>query len=94
MNDNLFFSNPTRNAASASAATSVPLPASFPVTAYSLTIACRLTVLHESFLALKLPQNTAEAGISVEILKHTTFGPLRGVLSNILVLENILAEDA
>ncbi len=34
---NLFFSTPIRNAPSASAARRLPLPASFPVTAYSLT---------------------------------------------------------
>lgn len=33
----LFFSRPIRNAASASAAKRLPVPASFPVTAYSLT---------------------------------------------------------
>lgn len=33
---NLFFSTPIRNAASASAAKKLPVPASFPVTAYSL----------------------------------------------------------
>ena len=36
----LFFSNPIRNAASANAARRLPVPASFPVTAYSLTNAC------------------------------------------------------
>lgn len=34
---NLFFSSPIRNPASASAAKKLPVPASFPVTAYSLT---------------------------------------------------------
>lgn len=33
----LFFSNPIRNPASANAARKLPVPASFPVTAYSLT---------------------------------------------------------
>lgn len=39
----LFFSNPIRNAASANAARRLPWPASFPVTAYSLTKACEQT---------------------------------------------------
>jgi len=38
---NLFFSRPMRNAASAREARRLPVPASFPVTAYSLTKACK-----------------------------------------------------
>lgn len=76
---NLFLSNPMRNAASASAATSVPLPASFPVTAYSLTIAWTVKV----FLRISFGINQRRYTESIRkknlrcstwcVVKHTSF---------------------
>jgi len=73
-----------RNAASAKAAISVPRPASFPVTAYSLTIA------YELHRALQASCKDDSRGI---ICKASTLGPLRAVLSNILDLENISPDE-
>lgn len=72
---------PIRNAASASPAKRLPLPASVPVTAYSLTKAW--STLMETLFKIynqKYIYKSSEA-------HHHTFGPLRDVWSNLWALE-------
>lgn len=79
---NLFFSIPIRNPASASDANKLPCPASFPVTAYSLTNACNhiLTKMlqMQSFMTQNLESKQHRHPTANH--KHVciiTFGPLR-----------------
>jgi hypothetical protein len=85
----LLSSMPMRNAASANDAYRLPVPESGPVTAYSLTNACKGTADVDSSKMLKnevvltQPQS-AHSGRSIHLENSSghTFGPLLEVASN------------